>query len=224
MVKKEILAGISTITATLLLASLTVAPAIAQGQDQGADKAKPKTESLEFVPVYYNMYKIDSTEIVAGKEGKVWSGPDTEGKYYDTSELKITPNGETMHNVLEFFEYSYNFIKGHPFKPYVLTHDSKGLYRAKGELLYYEWKDDGKRRTVVNTEIKLESKGEGYLWMVQRADYYSIGEGKPEYLGSYGYIVWNTDRYGTGLENLPEEAMTHFESMVEAGPANPDGQ
>jgi|GEM_PF-7004233 len=55
--------------------------------------------------------------------------------FFDVTELLVTPNGQTMHNTLVFFQGV--LLEGEP-KPYVLTNRGDGLYRSNGEVANIE--------------------------------------------------------------------------------------
>lgn len=206
-------------------------PASPPAKDEGL-------QPLDFTPVYYAMFwngGQNDGDSVSDFWSAGWSDVDDTGKYWNTSGLKKSPNGKTVHDVLEFFGDS---LKRDYSKPYVLTEVEDGLYVSKGNLVNYQFKEElggEKRRAVVTTYLKLDDEGQ-FDWMIERADYYTRAEGKMEYYWTNFYTVWDYEEYGE-LQNdasgrdlseydgeMPEEIYNTLVKLVENGPANVGGQ
>lgn len=172
---------------------LAMGVALASAQPASPPAKDKGLQPLDYTPVYYITYQGVGDD---PDDFSVWWGPgyDDTGDLYDTSNIKKSPNGQTLHDVLAFFQ-GY-LLKRDYFKPFVMTKVVDGLYKSKGELINYEFKEDlpegweeyegEKRRAVVTTWLKLDEDGQ-YKWKVERVDYFTRGGGKPEYFSTNIY-------------------------------------
>lgn len=219
MRKFLVLGLISTLVLALGIPLAMALPASPPAKDNGL-------QPLEQIPVYYDMFQGVGDD-PADFSSTGWSGLDEDGTYWDTSGLKVTPNGKTVHDVLAFFQ-SW-LIKKDYVKPYVLVYKGNGLYMSEGEVINYQFAEDlpeemeelegKKRRAVVTTWLKLDADGQ-FEWMVLRADYYTRGEGPMEYFITNIYPVWDA---GLGKE-MPEAVSQVLNGLINAGAANLGGQ
>ncbi|MFW6117124.1 MAG: hypothetical protein ACOC6G_00890 [Thermoproteota archaeon] len=205
--------------------------AMAQGNGLGP---QPLDEEDVYYAMFWNQGENDG-DSVGDFWSAGWSGVDDTGEYWDTSALEITPNGKTIHDELGFFGDN---LKREVIKPYVFICVGDGLYVSKGNLANYQFKEElggAKRRAVVTTYLKLDEDGQ-FDWMIERADYYTRGEGKMEYFWTNLYTIWDHDEYGELPTDSPGRDLSEYEGempqeiydtlveLVEAGPANVGGQ
>lgn len=93
-------------------------------------------------------YPVDSDET----GGLLGHFVDPEGtQFFDVTELLVTPNGQTMHNTLIFFQGM--LLDGKP-KPYVLTNRGDGLFRSNGEVANIETKPKEEVEDALETVVK----------------------------------------------------------------------
>lgn len=209
---------ITIAVAVILLLGLVATPALARPgtPPPSPEESEAGLQPLEQIPVYFAMFWS-----INDFESSVWSGYDEDGEYWDTSALKVTPNGQAVHDVLYFFQSE--LIERDSFKPYVLIHREDGFYSSEGQVINYWFTEEyggAKRRAVVTTWLQLDEKGGEYDWMVYRADYYTRAEGAMEYFHTNIYTVWDA-ALGSAMSDTVSEALT---ALIEAGPANVGGQ
>lgn len=208
-------------------------PQLNKGQAQSAlsQETQGKTP-LAFTPVYWYMEDGSGNDPADFADAN-WEGLDNTGEYWDTSTLQLSAGYQTVHDVLEFF--GAGVLKRDYFKPYVSVHQGDGLYSSKGELINYEFKEEfggEKRRAVVTTNMQLDTDAdEAFDWFVQRADYFTRGQGPMEYFATNMYAVWDDD-YGDPdtdsddnitRDELPPSVLDAFVTLIEAGPTNVGG-
>lgn len=153
-------------------------------------------------------------------DGSIWSAHDGDGSLYPPFE--VTPNGQTLHDTLDFFGWPELGSKD-----FVLTHGGDGQYEAKGEVINYEF-EGASRRVVVTDLAKLDEKGGAFDWQATRADYFDRnsngGAGGIEYFSTYIYLIWSATNDSNPDPDLPGKLKNVGRQLIKAGPANPGGQ
>lgn len=123
----------------------------------------------------------------------VVGGSDPSGAFFDTTVARVTPNGGTIHYVLQF---------GGRRTPYVLRHQGAGTYTSRGAVANFEWTDDERfrlpyltagrpYRAVVRDVVQLYEPGGSFDWSVTRTDFFDRTESA--HAVSLLYVVWDLD-------------------------------
>lgn len=137
---------------------------------------------------------------------------------FNTSDIEMTPNGGTLHHTLRFFA-GFLITKDSKPKPYPLVHKGEGRYESRGQVMNFEAKkraeippafqslppfqiltapdENLKWRAVGTDRVQLVTENGSPTtepeWGLTRVDFYSRGQGKPQFTISLLYVIWNPD-------------------------------
>jgi hypothetical protein len=207
--RRTLLAG----TAATLAGATTAGVAAAKNGNNGKKKNREPLEDTSST-VAYLTYE-------PGEEGFGFPDDPVEKESFfddgniefDTTELEITTDGERIHHSLP--------LPGG--KPYIIKHESDGLYCPNGAVINFEVEGgedgilpEGRYRAVVREDVQLYEKG-GYLdWSVSRVDLFE--RPKMEYIGPTLIVIWDED----GKENNEDKSFRTESPVPGEMPDPPD--
>jgi len=160
----------------------------------------------------------DTPEAFGYPNAPVLAGEDVgDGGLFDASDIEKTPNGQTLHHSLQFFQGL--LIRKNRAKPYVMTHQGDGRFVSKGQSINFEARTKaelqallaragypdltetepfatlagGRWRAVARDVVQFlgdPEKSDTIAWSLTRVDFYSQGSGKPSYELSALYVIY----------------------------------
>ena len=170
--------------------------------------------------------------------------PDGEKVLFDSSDIRISPNRNTLHHDLQVFA---GFLMGDESKPYTIVNVGDGVFEARGQTVNFtapsleELKPrlgplastrpvtelaGGKWRAVATEQIKIDLSGDApfdYEWAATRVDFYTRGDGQPEHKLTLIYALW-ADLDSAETSVLRAKAEDKASDLIESGPLNLGGQ
>ncbi|WP_049985146.1 hypothetical protein [Halobellus rufus] len=161
---------------------------------------------------------VDTPEAFDYPGGPVLAGEDVgDGGLFDASDIEKTPNGQTLHHSLQFFQGL--LIRKDRGKPYVMVHQGDGRFVSKGQSLNFEARSTeelralfaaagypdlsdtepfatlagGRWRAVARDVVQFVGDPETsdtIAWSLTRVDFYTRGGGKPSFELSALYVIY----------------------------------
>lgn len=167
---------------------------------------------------------------------------------FDSSEIRITPNRDTLHHELQVF--AGLVMKDDP-KPYTLVNEGDGLFEARGQTVNFTARSketigtllgsvglppeladapplstlaEERWRAVATEQLKVELEPPfNYEWASTRVDFYSRGDGPPEHSLSLIYALW-ADTDVIDEDDPQTKAIESTEELITSGRLNMGGQ
>jgi len=193
-------------------------PVAGRKSDQGGRTSLVDGDAEYRIYVSKDTDSPDTPEAFDYPNAPVLAGEDIDnGGLFDASDIEKTPNGQTLHHSLQFFQGL--LIRKNRGKPYVMTHQGDGRFVSKGQSINFEARTKaelqallaragypdltetepfatlagGRWRAVARDVVQFvddDPATNTIAWSLTRVDFYTRGGGKPSYELSALYVIY----------------------------------